>query len=286
MDFPTAWKTYSIVLTGAFGVLGLLKDFKDKETKRVTKWGYISLVGIVLSTVFGFIAQLQETSNQEKEKAAVASQTLVLAQKADKTLTDINRGMHLLEHPEITIRFVVDADSKKFGKFCEDVAGKFSKSKSGIVEASDWKYFPRPEDVWYIHRPTFVLTVSLFTKASPGPKYDPNDANDSDLAYELRATMEKDDPSLTVRDHIGEFILEFTNTQPLVRTDKGNIVSTLDLKGATLVINANPVFFDNDMSIVDLAFRVQGRDVVFADSKDIKKTNLGNYSVFVYRIPE
>ena len=30
MDFVSIWKAASIILTGAFGVLGLLTDFKDK----------------------------------------------------------------------------------------------------------------------------------------------------------------------------------------------------------------------------------------------------------------
>jgi hypothetical protein len=34
MDFVTAWKASLVVLTGGFGVLGLLKDFKDNETHR------------------------------------------------------------------------------------------------------------------------------------------------------------------------------------------------------------------------------------------------------------
>jgi predicted RNA-binding protein YlqC (UPF0109 family) len=43
MDFVSVWKAFSIVLTGAFGVLGLLTEFKDKATNKITRWGRIAL---------------------------------------------------------------------------------------------------------------------------------------------------------------------------------------------------------------------------------------------------
>jgi hypothetical protein len=55
----------SILLTGAFGILGLLKEFKDKETGRITKWGGVSLVGILLSSILGVAAQLQTSWAEE-----------------------------------------------------------------------------------------------------------------------------------------------------------------------------------------------------------------------------
>jgi hypothetical protein len=50
IDFVTAWKAISIALTGAFGILGLATDFKNKHTKKITRWGWVSLIGIVVSS--------------------------------------------------------------------------------------------------------------------------------------------------------------------------------------------------------------------------------------------
>lgn len=47
MDFVSVWKALSIVVTGAFGILGLLRDFKDKLTNKITSWGKVSLIGIL-----------------------------------------------------------------------------------------------------------------------------------------------------------------------------------------------------------------------------------------------
>jgi hypothetical protein len=50
MDFVSAWKAVSIALTGAFGMVGMLTENKDKETGKLTRWGRVSFGGIVLST--------------------------------------------------------------------------------------------------------------------------------------------------------------------------------------------------------------------------------------------
>jgi len=79
-DYFLPWyKPLSILFAGAFGILGLLKNFKEKKrdpetdttVERVTIWGWISLIGIVLSTGLGIPAQQAEESIQGK-KAAVA----------------------------------------------------------------------------------------------------------------------------------------------------------------------------------------------------------------------
>jgi hypothetical protein len=50
MDWVDAWKAVSVVLTGVFGMLGLLTEFKHPETKQITRWGRVSLAGIILSS--------------------------------------------------------------------------------------------------------------------------------------------------------------------------------------------------------------------------------------------
>ena len=39
LDPLDLWKVGSIALTGSFGVLGLLTEYKHPETKKVTIWG-------------------------------------------------------------------------------------------------------------------------------------------------------------------------------------------------------------------------------------------------------
>jgi len=104
VDFVTAWKTISIALTGAFGVLGLLKDFKNKKTHRVTIWGWVSLGGIIVSSVCGIAAQFKESSDN-------SARALELAEKTDYTLHEIERALYPLEDPKININFTVPCNN-------------------------------------------------------------------------------------------------------------------------------------------------------------------------------
>lgn len=64
MSIVDATKVASLVVTGLFGILALFVDFKDKDTKRITRWGYFSLLGIVLSSGFSVVSQLKDSANK------------------------------------------------------------------------------------------------------------------------------------------------------------------------------------------------------------------------------
>lgn len=98
MDFVTAWKASSIVLTGAFGVLGLLTDFRDTGSRKVTRWGKVSLAGIVISTLLGTIAQLKESSDD-------ATKTFLATQKTVRMLDDLDRSLSPIQGAEVRIDF-------------------------------------------------------------------------------------------------------------------------------------------------------------------------------------
>lgn len=46
LDPLAIWKAIAVGLTGAFGVLGLLTNYRDKSTDRITRWGYVALMGM------------------------------------------------------------------------------------------------------------------------------------------------------------------------------------------------------------------------------------------------
>ena len=131
MDFVSAWKASSIVLTGAFGILGLLKEFKDKGTNRVTPWGYISLIGIVVSTILGVAAQIKESHD-------TAQKTLEVAQKSDRTLQDIERLLSPLDKPVVDLIFDVPCDKPPYTRFCTLFHGDEFLERDSPV----WKEWP------------------------------------------------------------------------------------------------------------------------------------------------
>jgi hypothetical protein len=50
-------KLVGLVFTGAFGILGLLTEFKDNQTKKITKWEKIALIVIFASTTMSVVRQ-------------------------------------------------------------------------------------------------------------------------------------------------------------------------------------------------------------------------------------
>ena len=44
-------KVIGILLSGIFGIVGQVKDFRDKQTGKVTVWGRRNLVGLILSAL-------------------------------------------------------------------------------------------------------------------------------------------------------------------------------------------------------------------------------------------
>jgi hypothetical protein len=75
------------ILTGAFGVLGLLTEYKDKVTNKVTTWGWIALLGIVISTVIGLSATVLDNKLAALAEAKRRTETNQLLAQTGKTLS-------------------------------------------------------------------------------------------------------------------------------------------------------------------------------------------------------
>lgn len=70
-------KLLAVLLTGIFGLIGLLVDYKDR-TGRITRGGRWALIGVVLSTVVAVASQAVETKIKSKEDSEAAEKTLRL----------------------------------------------------------------------------------------------------------------------------------------------------------------------------------------------------------------
>ena len=66
MNVVFALKLVAIVASGFFGVLGLVTDFRNKETGKLSAWGVLALIGVVLSSSVAFAIQYMEAIQDEK----------------------------------------------------------------------------------------------------------------------------------------------------------------------------------------------------------------------------
>src|SRR5436305_14424440 len=60
MDTLGIAKITSIVATASFAALGIIKDFKDKPSGKVTKWGKIAIGGICISLLISLYTYYQD----------------------------------------------------------------------------------------------------------------------------------------------------------------------------------------------------------------------------------
>src|ERR1035437_3269525 len=81
-------KGLGIVFGAAFAVLGLLVDFRDKNTSRVTKWGNVALIGIVVSCCVSLVSQGAESLKARDEADAQAKRTNALLAQIERSIRD------------------------------------------------------------------------------------------------------------------------------------------------------------------------------------------------------
>jgi hypothetical protein len=266
-DFVSLWKQASIVSTGAFGILALLVEYKDKDTKRITKWGRISLIGILASTVLGVIAQNLEQSNQERGRAIAAKQTLELLQNTNQTVKGIERVLSPLDDVRVSAELTISCDTPAYRDFCNAAEDKDSLSNPSIMDK--WPG-PKFADVMlyirFFRNPKSAQDFIDFRSAWYG--------ENGDLllwASACHGCVPKQ--HLWVLVHGTSYVeLRMKEVVPINVVRTANIVSALDFAGTVMVISTNDRAFEW-MTLVKFALIFKnGQCVASNDGASFTKT--------------
>lgn len=103
----SAIKIISMLATGAFGVLGLITNYKD-ESGKITKWGKVALSGVVLSAVLSLFLYGLEASRAK----VAAKEAQDKAEATTRVLTDILSSAKItLAKQEISLDKTVQLES-------------------------------------------------------------------------------------------------------------------------------------------------------------------------------
>jgi hypothetical protein len=269
MDFVTAWKASSIVLTGAFGIIGLLTEFRDKRTRKIAPWGYLSLSGILVSTVLGATAQLKESTDDAKKALAVAKQS-------DETLMSIRRALFPLDDPEISADFLVDCRVDEHTmKFCRD---RYQANRPGS------ETIPQEFRAWPSGQPAgVVLYIDFYAK---GATLDRRHSwgQIGDWSMEASASPYVNNPHLLTdpvdRGDPTVRVVEQPGTQ--VRSNQ-QFVSLLDIPGSTVSIT---VFGDEGryLKLRDFSISFKNGQMLECSGPFTRKDDVGE-TRYLYTFP-
>ena len=95
-------KLLGVVSTAAFGILGILHDFRGGDGK-LTKWGKASVIGALASLFLAGSAQLLENYLQARSARSTAEQSLQSTQRLERILSELNRTMQPIESVSVFV---------------------------------------------------------------------------------------------------------------------------------------------------------------------------------------
>jgi hypothetical protein len=131
MEFLYYWKLASIVLTGVFAIYGLVANFRDPDTKKITPHGKIATAGLILSVFGGFIAQIQDNQTQIRNREIFEERTTDILKQIRRSLTSIGR-------PEFEIELKIQCGNPPFSDLCKIVSDAISAKTNVAIMFDDW----------------------------------------------------------------------------------------------------------------------------------------------------
>jgi hypothetical protein len=299
-NFVDVWKAISIGFTGIFGVLGLLTEFKrkirDRETdttvQKITKWGWISLVGIIVSTGFGLIAQLTESIQEKHKRDAAAESALELAEQSDLTLQEIHRAVHPFAVVSTDFWFDIPCELNDYKQLCDRIKKEpesYDSSKDFVQRLLPrWRSWPQKKDSF-----SGWVTLRLYRDLDDkqdflegifeNRSYDPPIAFSGDYWIEMPVNN---------RGTRANAVLE--RTQVIVAIDResdargtttGKIASSLDLKDCEGIVVASGDL--DPLPLVRLVLTLRnGQEVIMRKSDKITEDDVDHKAIYEVKLDE
>ena len=213
MDFPSIWKASSIALTGAFGILGLVKDFKDKHGK-ITVWGRVALAGILLSTGFGIAAQLIESYQAKRTAQENAEQAL-----------NVQRGLSPMDEPKFNLSFTLACEEPTYTFFCKTFLSGWT--VTSYDKKKVWIGWPGGDSLG--------LEINFFVDPNDATLYGEGKYGWGNLWFSVDPSI-RNDSLFVYRDDGGGVSLAVQDTKPTTFQSDGKLKSVLDIPGVTVVL--------------------------------------------------
>jgi len=114
-------KLLGTLFAGAFGVLGLVTEYRDKRSKKITKWGRLALGGIVVSTVIAITSQAIETVLSKQDAKDTNDKLAEQLKVSNNTLNEVERSIFPIKNLIVGYSMEIPIQSQDFVRYQERV---------------------------------------------------------------------------------------------------------------------------------------------------------------------
>lgn len=141
-------KYIGILISGVFGVYGLMMDFKDDKGK-VTKAGNRALKIIIISSLISISSQTVEIYLDSKKEEDDNKKALKEIQQNSKILHSIDRAINPIENVRISYSIKLDPNHKKISPYYKRLTSTLPKTIDTISTNDNYQF--RKLDVHPVH---------------------------------------------------------------------------------------------------------------------------------------
>jgi hypothetical protein len=149
----TVIKFLAIASSSTFGVIGIIHDFKDKETGKITKWGLVAIYGVLFSGITAGVIQLIEhqKSIDESKKANITLSENIERQK--KIISDSQEALTELRGIQEKTGAILSGSEVLQNKFEENLSTQkvISMKQENILKRSEYAAYPIIKDEFSFH---------------------------------------------------------------------------------------------------------------------------------------
>jgi len=134
LDLSTLLKSAAVLVTSGLGAFGVVGEFRDKNTGKLTKLGWAAIVAIFVSCAVALLILFLDSREAEKAK--------------QKAAMDILRLLNPIDNPTLDITFKVNCKESLLKGFCQAALAP---------QRSQWQLWPNSKILQKI-----IVDVTVF----------------------------------------------------------------------------------------------------------------------------
>jgi hypothetical protein len=284
-------KLVGLTIASCLGVFGIMHDYRDKVTGRLTRFGRMAIAGLILSALGAIVAQTVEESLKDKSAKEAALQAAASAARSERVVNDLSRVLQPLRFKSLFIsELKIPLDDERFRRLrtnIDSIAADYqrhykmsklpssSKGVSGISvdctkvsgECSPLSVeidgtnpaFPKSGLEAAIFRMSSIFVALYRTPISPErfEHYVVGSANEADLSLDFGSIVGPDVLKLSKDLTSGTYNLKGAfSTIQMKRDASGRMVAIPDLAGSQIFLRLPSNAVPDDMVSLNFGVRI------------------------------